>query len=463
VVDRLTSTVRKTLADWSTRARSGWSGEVGWEGIVAGSGTVTTAGVSVTPESALTLVAAFACVNVVATDFAMLPTKVYRRRKSGGRDEVRDTSLADVLSVSPDGETTSMRSRQAQMGHVLGWGNGYYEIETSGRGEVIGLHLLDPRTTAKRRPQDKKLYYEIPGGKTLPPSRVFHLAGLGFDGLIGYSPVHQAREALGLGRGLEEFGASFIGKGARPSGVLETPRVLKEEAIANLRAGFETRHMGSRNAGRVVLLEQGVTYKPISISPEDAQYLDSRRFQLLEVCRIYRVPPHKVGDFGEAHLNNIEAANIDYATTVQAPWCEQWEQMANLRLLTRDERSQGYYIEHSMTALLRGDMKARAEFYRAMETLGALSPNEIREHENLNPIGEQGDVYLAPLNMGPLDLIAEGASLKPAASAPPAEPPDPADPAEPEDPADSADPESDSTPDPLPTPARNGVYSHGRA
>lgn len=403
--------VRRALADWSLRAASYWYDKAEWGSIFGGQPTQS--GLTVTPDSALTLTSAYACINVVSTDFAGLPCKIFRRRRDGlGADEVRDTELAGVLGVTPDGETTPMRARQALMGHVLGWGNSYQEIETNRNGRVIGLHLLDPRTVPEREPKSKRLQYRLTTGGTLAPTKVLHLAGLGFDGLKGYSPVEQAREAIALGKAAELFGAGFFGRGARPSGVITTPQVLKESALKNLRASFEALHAGHQNAGRVAILEQGMEYKPISLSPEDAQFLQTRQFQTLEICRIYRVPPHKIADLSEAHLSNIEAANIDYLSTVLAPWCEQYEQVANLRLLTADERAQGYYIEHVLAALLRGDMRARAEFYRSLEQLGAISPNEIRARENLNPIGEQGDVYLAPLNMGPLDRIAAGETIK---------------------------------------------------
>jgi HK97 family phage portal protein len=414
-----------------------------WSNVVP-SGARSAAGVNITPESALTLTAALACINVIATDFSYPPCKVYRRRPGGGRDEVRDTAIWERLNVSPDGETTPMRSRQALMGHTLGHGNGYYEIETNGGGEIVGLHLLDPRTRPERRPQDNRLFYRLPNNKTLPPARVFHLAGLGFDGLCGYSPVKLASDALALGKAAELFGAGFYGNNSQPGGLIKTTAAVKPEALARFRAGWEGMHRGAGNNSRIAFLEQGWDFVPTTISPEDAQFLEGRKFQVLEVARIYRVPPHKIGDYSQSHLANIEASNLDYVITVLTPWCEAFEQEANLKLLTADERKAGFYIEHQLTALLRGDMRSRAEFYTKLRDLGALSPNEVRDSENLNPI-EGGDLYLVPMNMVSLEHAGE--------------PPEPATGTMPND---SPDDETDPEPEPT-TNGRASILANGHA
>lgn len=403
-----TITTDGQVEGWETR--SFWSDKPEWGGnwsALLSNILPSVSGVQVTPESALTLTAALACINVIATDFASLPLKVYRRRKSGGSDEVRDTALWERLAVSPDGETTPMRSQQALMGHVCGWGNGYYEIEWTNAGEIAGLHLLDPRTRAERRTQDKKLFYRLPDGGTLPPWKVFHLAGLGFDGLSGYSPVRLMRDAIGLGKAAELFGASFYGNNSMPGGLIEMAGKLSDDAQHRFRRDWEAMHRGPTNSHRIAFLEQGWKFHAMTISPEDAQFLEGRKFQVLEVARIYRVPPNKIGDWSQSHLANVEAANLDYVITVLAPWCEQYEQMANLRLLTSEDRARGVFVEHVMTALLRGDMKSRAEFYTKLRDLGVLSVNDILELENRNPIGTSGDVRLVPLNMVPLDRVGK--------------------------------------------------------
>lgn len=367
-------------------------------------GSANLSGVPITERSALTLTAAFACINVIATDVSALPLRVYRRRKGGGRDEATDHPATPLLRWSPDGETTTMRARQAWMGHALGWGNGYQEIERDGAGRPAGLHRLDPSAIRpKRRKRDGRLYYELDSGGTLRPENVLHLAGLGYDGLSGYSPVRLARQAIGLGLAAETFGAALFGNGSTPRGVLEHPKSLTKEAAERLREGFERIHGGPYNAHRVAVLEEGMKWNPTSINPDDAQFLATRQFQVIEVARIYRVPPHKIGDYSQSHLANIEASNLDYLMTTLMPWCEAQEQEMNLKLLTAAERASGYYIEHALAAILRGDMRARAEFYTKLRDLGVLTPNLICEFENLNPIGPDGDIRLVPLNMTTLE------------------------------------------------------------
>lgn len=391
----------RILKGVARRAQSWWTDKQGWGALVP-SGAGVRSGVSVTPETALGLTAAYAAINVIATDTAALPVRVYRRQPDGSRVEVPDHPASELLKWSPQGqtiETTSMRQRQAWMGHTLGWGNGYQEIERDNAGRPIALHLLCPKgTQPERRTEDRRLVYRLPNGKTIPPTHVLHLAGLGFDGLRGYSPVQLAREAIGLGLAAEAFGASFFGNGSMPRGVLKHPGRVGEEVLKDLRANWEEIHRGPDNANRMAILEEGMEWIQTTINPQDAQFLATREFQVKEIARLYRVPPHKIGDFSEAHLANFEAGNLDYLITVLAPWCEQQEQEYSLKLLTREERLAGYYIEHVLAALLRGDSKARAEFYTKLRDLGALSPNEVRRMENMNPV-PHGDVHLVPLNM----------------------------------------------------------------
>lgn len=358
-------------------------------------------GVSVTERSALSVTAAFACINVISTDTAYPPCRVMFKSSDGSRTERTDHPADPLLRYSPDGEATTMGARQAWMAHALGWGNGYQEIETDLFGRPAALHRLDPATTdAKRRKSDKRLYYAVDGGaSTLRPAKVLHLAGLGFDGLIGYSPIRLARQAFGLALATETFGASLFGNGAHPKGVLTHPSTMSDEAWDTFRERFDAVHQGVGNGNRLLLLEEGMSWLNTSINPDDAQFLATRMFQVLEICRLYRVPPHKVGDYSQSHLSNIEASNIDYLQTVLAPWCERIEQTLSMKLLTEDERQRGFYIEHALAAFLRGDSKSRGEFYKTLRDLGVITPNQIAAMEGMNPIGPEGDIRLVPLNM----------------------------------------------------------------
>lgn len=389
--------------------RSFWSEATTWQPTWGYQRTA--AGVAVTPHTALGLTAAYAAINVLSTDTASPPIGVFRRRSDGGRDEARDHPLHEVLNVSPDGERTAMRFRQALMGHVLGWGNGCAEIETDNGGRVIGLHLLEAGTKAYRALDNSTtsdgsllgtgtLYYLTPKGVKIPAWKTLHIAGLSGDGINGYSPITLAREAISLGLAAERFGGSWYGNGTRTGGWIKLAKALKsDEAKKNLRESIERVHQGVDSAHKIGILEEGMEFTPTTINPEEGQFLATRQFQVIEIARMFRLPPHKIGDYSQSHLANVEEANLDYLVTVLLGWCEQIEQAMNFRLFSANERKQGFFVEHNMMAFLRGNMAARADFYTKLRDLGVLTPNQIARFENLNPIGPEGDIRLVPLNM----------------------------------------------------------------
>lgn len=408
----------RVVQNLQRRFLSYWTDKLEWGSAFLPLGLTTGSGTQVTPLTALSLTAAYCAINAISTDIASLPLEVYRRRKDGSRDSQPDHPVAVLFRDSPDGETTSMRWRQAAMGHVLGWGNGYAEV-TFRKGEPTGLYILDPRQTEPaRRPQDQRLYYQS-GSDQIPTYRVLHFAGLGFDGLKGYSPVKLAKEAIGLGLATERFGATFFGNATQPRGVLKTPQKMTPDGMTRLRSDWEALHRGPENAHRIAVLEQGMEWQSITIPPEDAQFLETRKFQVSEIARLYRIPPHKLGDYSQMQLASagVEAANLDYMTTTLMPWCEAMEQEINRKLFTREERDAGFFVEHKMAAFLRGDMASRADYYTKLRDLGVFSPNDIRRLENLNPIPD-GDVYLVPMNMQTLEQAAQEPEPAPAALAP---------------------------------------------
>ena len=416
------------------RAVSYWSDKLSWGGLLAG-GTMANSGVLVTPDRALALTAYYAAINRIATDVASLPWCVYRRRRDGSRQILPDHPVSKLIRESPDGETTSMRWRQAYMAHVLGWGNGYAEIEFSKGGQPLGLYLLDPAGTApERRPQDQVLYYRLSrqdmtkSGPTLSPHRVLHSAGLGYNGLKGYSVAQYHREAIGLGLAAERFGGAFFGNGSRPSGVLELPYKLKDKAAIDLlRHGWNTEYSGPDNAGKIAILEAGAKFHATSIPPEDAQFLQTRQFQVLEIARLFGIPPHKIGDYsstGSAY-RALEEANLDYLATTIRPWCVSIEQEFTRKLLTEDERARGFHIEHDMSAFLRGNSEARGRYYTTLLGLSMVTANDLCSMEGLNPIGEEGNRRYLTTSLQPLDQAGKA----PAKTAP-------------------AEPDGDETPDP---------------
>jgi HK97 family phage portal protein len=384
-------------------------------------------GVAVDPQSALSLTAYYAGVRVISEDVASLPVAVFKRKPGGdaGAVLVRDHPVSVLFSRCPDGsanETTSLQWREALIAHVLGWGNGYAEIERSNDGrDVMGLHLMHPDRTRSRRDANGALWYEdllsttaTGEAKRLPAANVLHLAGLGFNGYIGYSPVALARQAIGLGRAAEEYGSSLFTNGAVPKGFLKHPGRLKPEAASNLRESWNAVHQGVANANKVGILEEGMDWVATSINPDDAQFLATRQFQVVEIARMLRLPPHKIGDYTQAHLANIEASNLDYLMTCLRPWCVRVEQAFGLKLLSDKEHRLGYYVRHDIRALLRASIKDRALYYQAMFQFG-MSPNEIRELEDINPIPDErgGNKRFVTVNSVPLETAGEPEAVEP--------------------------------------------------
>ena len=331
----------------------------------------------------------------------------------------RELPLWDVLSASPDGETTSIRDRQAQMAHVLGHGNGYSEIGLRRDGQVGALYLLDPTCVhPQRTPFTKQLYYEV-DGKSLEPRKILHIAGLGFDGLCGYTPPKMLKQAFGLAMVAEDYGTSFFSQGAKGGGAVELAPGTKwasKEDEKSFRDDFNKVHQGADKVGRWVVLKPGMKAQQWTISNEDAQFLLTRQFQLNEIARIYRVPPHKIGDYSQMQLASagVEQANIGYVVETIVPWCIQYEQMANLRLLTPEQRAAGYYVKINVNALLRGDMKTRGEYYNLGLNSGWINRDEVRSREDLNPIGdpEGGSIYTVQSAMTTLEYVASGATVR---------------------------------------------------
>ena len=295
------------------------------------------------------------------------------------------------------------------MTHLLLWGNAYAQIIRNGKGEVIGLYPLMPDRMGVERDSKGQLYYEytvsmedaptVKGSTViLPPSEVLHIPGLGFDGLVGYSPIAMAKNAIGMAIACEEYGAKFFANGAQPSGVLEHPGTIKDPT--RVRESWQSTFGGSHNANKVAVLEEGMKYTPISISPEQAQFLETRKFQINEIARIFRVPPHMVGDLEKSSFSNIEQQSLEFVKYTLDPWVSRWEQSMARSLLTPEEKKQ-YFMKFNVDGLLRGDYQSRMNGYAVGRQNGWMSANDIRELENLDRIPEElgGDLYLINGNM----------------------------------------------------------------
>lgn len=365
------------------------------------SGSGTHAGISVTSTSAMRLSAVFACVNCISWDEAALPLITYERLGRGKR-RAPDHYAYRLLHDEPNPEQTAFQFRSSRMVQSLVHGNGYAEIEFL-NGYPFALWPIPYDRCQPMRTNDAAhaLFYRITLAdgttKDLPPYRILHLAGLSMDGDIGMSVVRQAREGIGLGMAAEQFGARFYGQGANISLVAMHPKTLSDQASKNLQNKLSNDAEGLGRSHRILLLEEDMKVEKMSINPQDAQFLELRQFQIEDVARMFRVPPHKIGHLLRATFSNIEEQNIEYYTGTQLPWLVNWEQEIKRKLFTPwDDR---FFAEHSADGLLRGNTAQRYLAYNTAHNGGWLSVNEIREKENMNPI-DGGDIYLQPLNMG---------------------------------------------------------------
>lgn len=384
-------------------------------------GAKSASGASVTPATAMRVTAVYACIRVLAETIASLPLILYERLEPRGKQRAPAHPLYRLVHDRPNPEMTAVTFRETLMGHVAGWGNGYAEIERDNAGRPIALWPLPPDRTRAERVDGVKRYVTRVDGRDIPltADRVLHIPGLGYDGLTGYSPIQQAREAIGLAIAAESFGASFFGNGSRPGGVLEHPKKLDPEAHLRLKDSWSAQHGGLTNQQRTAILEEGMTWKSIGVPPEEAQFIETRKFQVAEIARLYRVPLHLIGDLERSTNNNIEQQSIEFVVHTIRPWLVRWEQALNRALLS-DAESERYFFEFLVDGLLRGDLKSRYDAYAVGRNWGWLSANEIRDFENMNPQpAEVGDKYLVPMNTAP----AGGPPLPPKDSAPPKAPP----------------------------------------
>ncbi len=373
----------------------------------------STSGKNVNERTAMQTTAVYSCVRILSEAIASLPVHLYRYA-GRGKERVYDHPLYYLLHDEPNPEMTSFVFRETLMSHLLIWGNAYAQIIRDGGGRVLGLYPLLPDKVEVDRDDKGELYYvynrysdENPnfgeyGRVYLAPEDVLHIPGLGFDGLVGYSPIAMAKNAVGMTLACEEYGAGFFENGATPGGVLEHPGVLKDPA--KVRESWHAVYGGSKNAGKVAVLEEGMKYQQIGIPPEEAQFLETRKFQVDEIARLYRIPPHMVGDLDKSSFSNIEQQSLEFVKYTLDPWVIRWEQSLQKALLLPQEKRE-YFVKLNVDGLLRGDYQSRMTGYSVGRQNGWLSANDIREMEDMNPIPaeEGGDLYLVNGNLCKLE------------------------------------------------------------
>ena len=378
----------------------------------------STSGKRVNERTSMQMTAVYSCVRILSEAVASLPLNVFQYTDSGGKEKAFDHPLYHLLHDEPNPEMSSFVFRETLMTHLLLWGNAYAQVIRNGKGEVIALYPLMPDRMSVDRDQHGHLYYKYTktgedaptmenGSVYLSPSDVLHIPGLGFDGLVGYSPIAMAKNAIGLAIAAEEYGSKFYANGAAPSGVLEHPGTLKDPA--RVRDSWNSTFGGSSNSHKVAVLEEGMKYTPISISPNEAQFLETRKFQINEIARIFRVPPHMVGDLEKSSFSNIEQQSLEFVKYTLDPWVIRWEQ-ALYRTLLSEEEKQTLFFKFNVEGLLRGDYASRMNGYATARQNGWMSANDIRELEDLDRIPAElgGDLYLVNGNM--LPLVSAGAA-----------------------------------------------------
>ncbi len=379
----------------------------------------SSAGKVVNEHTAMQMTAVYSCVRILSEAIAGLPLFLYKYGEDGSKEKYLDHPLWRVLHDEPNPEMTSFVFRETMMNHLLLSGNAYAQIIRNARGEVVALYPLMPNRMRVDRDSQGRLYYrytknsddapEVGKNKQsdviLAPSDVLHVLGLGYDGLVGYSPIAMAKNAVGLAMAAEEYGAKFFANGAAPSGVLEHPGTIKDPE--RIRQSWQSTFGGSSNSNKIAVLEEGLKYTPIAISPEQAQFLETRKFQINEIARIFRVPPHMLADLEKSSFSNIEQQSLEFVKYTLDPWVIRWEQAMNKALLL-DSEKRTVFTKFNVDGLLRGDYASRMQGYSVGIQNGFMSPNDVRVLENMDLIPDElgGNRYMCNGNM--IDIGSAG-------------------------------------------------------
>lgn len=392
----------------------------------------SSSGIQVTETTALSLITYLACIRNIADDTSKLSMAVLRTKPDGSKEVLPDHDVANLMNVEPNPDATPRTFRGTLMAHAVGWGNGWAEIQWRGNGRPYAAWNILPEDMKVRRKFGVLTY--TARGLPIDRENLLHVAGPSFNGLLGYSPARAAAEGLGNAIAAERMAGKFFGSGARPSGVLKYPKALDDKKYARLKESFQEEHTGE-NAVRPILLEDGMDWTSISIPPEDAQFLETRNFGVIEICRLLRMPPHKVAQLDRATFSNIEHQAIEYVVDCLQTWSTAFEQEIRRKLLGPGNLS----ARHNFATLLRGDLKSRYEAHKISREGGWASANDILRLEDKDPIGPAGDVYIVPVNMQNQERLLVLETTPPAA------------PGNPQPPAPTPEPKADDKP-PAPAP-----------
>lgn len=375
-------------------------------------GFPTSTGIDINDNSAMGVMAVYAAVRLLAETIGSLPGHVMRETDKG-KEKARSHPLYRIIHEQPNPEQTAMEWRENAMAHLLLRGNHVSEKQLDGGGRVIALWPIHPdRVRIERDAATGPLVYcvKVPPSNVevrLRASQVLHLRGLGSNGVTGFSPLAIGRNAIALALAAQEYGARLFKNDTKPGGVLEHPGKLSTPAYDRLKASIEQEHQGLTNAHRMMILEEGMKWNQVGINPDDAQFLESRKFSVTEIARLFNLPPHLLRDLERATFANIEHQGIDFVVNSLRPWLVRFEQRMAIDLLSDSDRV-AHFIKFNVDALLRGDIKTRYEAYQIAKMNGWINADEIRELEDMNPLPDGlGEDYWQPLNLGVVGEIKD--------------------------------------------------------
>jgi len=391
----------------------------------------TLAGVVITADNCITVPTVWACLRYLSQTTAVLPWRVMRPGERGS--ERADKHPVDyLLNTRPNPEWSAFQFRESLVHWALRWGNGYAEIERDTMGRPIALWPIHPARVQPMRDPEGALFFRVDNGSAMPPSDIdhadmFHVRGFG-EGVIGINLVEYAAESIGWARAAQLFGAGFFGQGMNVAGVIESKKPLSETGLARLKSQMARLYRGVRGE-RVMYLDAGMEFKAIGMEPNKGQFLETNMYLVEEICRWFGVPPHKVAHLLRSTNNNVESQVIEVVVDSVGPWVKRFEDEANYKLFGQNR--QGFFTKMNMNALMRGDPSSRATYYKVMREIGAMSADDIRGLEDMNPLPEEcgGDKYVMQSQYTTLEQIGE----MPEAVEPGPDPEQDMEPEEPED------------------------------
>lgn len=425
--------IRDRIANWLSPPRASSNPPGRWVEFWSGRNYATGA---VNEHTAMNIAAVNCAVCLISDSIKSMPLIVYERLDTGGKQRAEDYATYKILHRSPNPYTTPSRFKRQMVTWALLWGDGFAEIDRDRMGNPVGLYLIHPNRVKADVGKDGSVSWKVMnnGGTftTISDEDMLHIMGASNDGVVGVSLIAKARDSLGLTSAAEAYGRRFFKNSSVPSGILEHPGQLKDTARESLRRSWEMAH-GGENQGKAAILEEGMKFQPIGMPQKDAQFLETREFQVVEIARWFNIPPHKLKDLSRATYSNIEHQAIEYVQDCIMPWAVDFEEECDRKLISEPDRDY-YFCEFLVDGLLRGDMASRYSAYATGRQWGWLSANDVRQNENMNPLpDDQGDMYLVPANMIAADQVHDQADTGNPTPDPSQTPPIAPDPVEPDE------------------------------